>query len=78
MFQWSAPNSTNVTGQVVQQADPAVASALLIRSLLSREPTSEEQRWISEMLSKAGDKKPAVAQELVWSLLTSSEFRVYP
>ena len=24
------------------------------------------------------DKKPAVAQELVWSLLTSSEFRVYP
>ena len=78
VFQWSAPNSNNVTGQVVQQADPAVASTLLFRSLLSREPTSEEERWISELLSKAGDKKPAVAQELVWSLLTSSEFRVYP
>ncbi len=78
VFQWSAPNSNNVTGQIVQQPDAAVASTVLFRSLLSREPTSEEQRWISDMLSQAGDKKPAVAQELVWSLLTSSEFRVYP
>ena len=78
VFQWSAPNNNNVTGQIAQQTDAAVASTLLFRSLLSREPTSDEQRWISEILSKAGDKKPAVAQELVWSLLTSSEFRVYP
>jgi len=46
--------------------------------LFSREATPEEQVWIVELLSKAGDKKPAVAQELVWSLLTSSEYRVYP
>jgi len=78
VFQWSAPSNNNVAGQISQQTDGTVASKLLFRSLLSREPTPDEQSWIVAMLSQAGDKKPAVAQELVWSLLTSSEFRVYP
>lgn len=78
VFQWAAPNSTNVASQVVQQPDGIAAAKLLFRSLFSREATPEEQVWIVELLSKAGDKKPAVAQELVWSLLTSSEYRVYP
>ena len=78
VFQWSAPSSNNVANQIVQQPDGIVAAKLLFRSLFSREATSEEQSWIVDMLSKAGDKKPAVAQELVWSLLTSSEYRVYP
>ena len=78
VFQWSAPSNNNVTEKIVQQPDPNVASMVLFRSLLSRAPTSEEINWICEMLSNAGDKKLVVAQELVWSLLTSSEFRVYP
>ena len=78
VFQWSAPSGSNVAGQIAQQADGTVSSKVLFRTLLSREPTLDEQNWITAMLSQAGDKKPAVAQELVWSLLTSSEFRVYP
>jgi Protein of unknown function (DUF1549)/Protein of unknown function (DUF1553) len=78
VFQWSAPSSNNVANQIVQQPDGIVAAKLLFRSLFSREATAEEQSWIADKLSKAGDKKPAVAQELVWSLLTSSEYRVYP
>lgn len=78
VFQWSAPSSNNVANQIVQQPDSIAAAKLLFRSLFSREATPEEQSWIVDMLSKAGDKKPAIAQELVWSLLTSSEYRVYP
>ena len=78
VFQWSAPSSNNVANQIVQQPDGIVAAKLLFRSLFSREATPEEQNWIVDLLSKAGDKKPAIAQELVWSLLTSSEYRVYP
>jgi len=78
VFQWSAPSGTNVASQIVHYPDGIVAAKLLFRSLFSREATSEEQSWIVDMLSNAGDKKPAVAQELVWSLLTSSEYRVYP
>ena len=78
VFQWSAVGSTNVTGQIVKQPDSTIAASVLFRSLLSRDPTQNEKQWIGEMLSQAGDKRPAVAQELVWSLLTSSEFRIYP
>ncbi len=78
VFQWSAPSNSNVTEKLVQQSDSKIASTFLFRSLLARVPTSEEQHWIGDLLSNAGDKKPAVAQELVWSLLTSSEFRIYP
>ncbi len=78
VFQWSAPSNNNVTEKLVQQADPQIATSVLFQSLLARVPTSAEQHWIGELLSNAGEKKSAVAQELVWSLLTSSEFRVYP
>ena len=78
VFQWSAAGGNNVTGQIIKQPDTTIAASVLFRSLLSRDPTQSEKQWIGEMLSQAGDKKPAVAQELVWSLLTSSEFRVYP
>jgi len=78
VFQWAAASNNNVTGQIVQQPDATVAASVLFRSLLARDPSQNEKQWIGETLSQAGDKKPAVAQELVWSLLSSSEFRVYP
>ena len=76
VFQWSSVGSNNVTGQIVKQPDASIAASVLFRSLLSRDPTQNEGQWIGEILSQAGDKKPAVAQELVWSLLTTYEFRV--
>ena len=78
VFQWSAPSGNNVAGRVVQQADSNLAAITLFRSLLSREPTERESQWCNELLCQAGDQKSAIAQELVWSLLTCSEFRVYP
>ena len=78
VFQWSASSNNNVTGLIAQQTDDTIASKLLFRSLLSREPTADEMNWIHAVLSQAGEKRPAIAQELVWSLLSSSEFRVYP
>ena len=78
VFQWAAASNNNVTGQIVQQPDTTLAASVLFRSLLARDPSQNEKQWIGETLSQAGDKKPAVAQELVWSLLSSSEFRVYP
>ncbi len=78
VFQWSASAANNVTSRVAQQPHHPGASKLLFWSVMSRDPTAEEEKWIDEMLSQAGEKKPLIVQELVWSLLTSSEFRVYP
>ncbi|MEQ1827441.1 MAG: hypothetical protein ABL921_15895, partial [Pirellula sp.] len=78
VFAWSVASGTNVTGLVAQQSDTMEAARVMVRSLLSREPTLQEQQWIAEQLTKATDKKSQIAQELVWGMLTSSEFRVYP
>ncbi len=78
VYQWSAASGSNVTDLIVKQSDAMAAVQLMYRSLLSREPTAQELQWVGEQLANAADKKVAIAQELVWGLLTSSEFRVYP
>jgi hypothetical protein len=78
VFQWSAANGNNVTGQVIKEPVANVATRMMFTALLSRTPTPNEEQWICEQLTMAADKKAPIAQELVWGLLTSSEFRVYP
>lgn len=75
---WSAPNGSNVTSKVVQATDPLQASRTLIWSLLAREPSPTEQQWMATELSANAERKPAVAQELVWGVLAGVEFRLYP
>jgi hypothetical protein len=77
VFQWAAPNGSNIASRVANQADPKVAIKSLYRALLSREPSDIESTWAADLLSAATEKNP-IAQELVWGLLSSSEFRVYP
>jgi len=78
IYSWAGPSGTNVSNQLVQQADPNAAARQLYWSLLSREPTAEEQQFVHEQLSSAGDQRSAIVQELVWSVLASVEYRLYP
>lgn len=78
VFQWSAGNGSNVASALVAQPNLNDAAKQLYWSLLSREPTASELEWVTQQLNVAPEAKPAIAQELVWGVLTSSEFRVYP
>jgi hypothetical protein len=75
---WAAPSGSNLSAKLVQATDVQQAAKLLVWGLLSREPQPEELRLISELIATSGDKKPAVVQELVWSILAGVEFRLYP
>jgi len=75
---WAAPSGSNISAKLVQATDVQQASKLLVWGLLSREPQPEELRLISELIATSGDTKPAVVQELVWSILAGVEFRLYP
>lgn len=77
VFSWAAPNGQNVTQRVVAQTDNAQATADLYVSLLGRQPIPSEAAFITEQLAAAGDQRAAVAQELVWGILSSVEFRFY-
>jgi hypothetical protein len=78
VFNWAAPSGSNPAGLAIQQTDPQQGAIAMYRSLLARDPSESEKRWVAEQLTLAPDQKPIVGQELVWGILTSSEFRVYP
>jgi hypothetical protein len=63
---------------VLQATDPLLGAKQLYIALLSREPSAIEQQFIVEQLASAGDSRPAVIQELVWSILAGAEYRLYP
>jgi len=72
---WVAPAEDNVTDRIIKQSDPRVAVEELYLALLTRMPTAEELENFAKYLSGRGEDKATAAQELVWGLLNSAEFR---
>lgn len=72
---WVAPSGGNLAERLVAQADDGQVTDQVYRSLVSRSPTSEERRVWGEYLSTAGGERPRAIQDMIWSLLTSIEFR---
>jgi hypothetical protein len=75
---WAGPNGSNISSRVLQATDPLLGAKQLYIALLSREPSAIEQQFIVEQLASAGDSRPAVIQQLVWSILAGAEYRLYP
>jgi hypothetical protein len=72
---WLKPSGHNLTAQLAARSDPAAISELLYLSVLSRRPTAEERAEVAAYLQSRGPERPAALQELIWSLLASTEFR---
>ena len=78
VFAWCAPSGQNVGGRILAQKGPLAACQLAYRALLSREPDSAEIEFVTACLNNAGEKKSNIVQEIVWAIVTGSEFRIYP
>jgi hypothetical protein len=72
---WVAPAGGNVTELIVKQKDARVAAEDLYLSILTRMPTDAERTDVEKYLKDRAKDKPMAAQELVWALLNSAEFR---
>ena len=72
---WVAPAGDNVTERIVKQNDLRVAAEELYLGVLTRFPSEEEAAGVVAYLSSRGSDKGVAAQELVWGLLNSAEFR---
>ncbi|MCI0332510.1 MAG: DUF1549 domain-containing protein [Planctomycetes bacterium] len=72
---WVAPAAGNVTEKITKQEDPKAAAEELYLSVLTRLPSDAEAAEVVAHLANHKDNKPAAAQELVWALLNSAEFR---
>ncbi len=71
---WINPSGGNLTERLSKLEDPQTVAEQLYLSVFTRRPEPDEAARVAEYW-KAADDHPAAAREMVWSLLTSSEFR---
>lgn len=72
---WASPSGGNVTERVIAQADPKLAAQDLYLTIFVRMPTEAEVNSVSAYLAGRPQDRAVAAQELVWAMLTSAEFR---
>ena len=69
-----APAGGNATERIIKATDARTAAEELYLGILTRMPTEEEVGDVTAFLAARPDRSLA-AQELVWGLLSSAEFR---
>jgi Protein of unknown function (DUF1549)/Protein of unknown function (DUF1553) len=62
-------------GRAKATDDPGKAIDLIVRSVLSRPPTTDEQETLLEYVSRRGDRLPEAYQQVIWALIGGAEFR---
>jgi hypothetical protein len=72
---WVAPAADNVAERIVKQEDLRAAAEELYLAVLTRMPKDDEAAEVVAHLTDRKADKAAAAQELVWALLNSAEFR---
>lgn len=74
---WLAPRAGNLTDRLTKMSpdNPQGIVEELFLSVLTRPPTEDEAREVSGYLTDREKDRAVALQELVWSLLTSAEFR---
>ena len=72
---WLAPGGGNLTERLVKLEDPKALTDELFMSVFTRHPTDDEVADISQYLAARAKERPAAIQEIVWGLLSSTEFR---
>ena len=71
---WVVPASDNAAERIVKTTDPKVAAEELYLGVLTRMPTEQESAEVASFQAARPDRAKA-AQELVWGLISSAEFR---
>ena len=73
---WCQPGGENLSARLGKLPDAAAIADELYVSVLTRKPSETETAEVAQVLaSRPPEQKPAVVADLVWGLLTSTEFR---
>ncbi|HSQ58099.1 MAG TPA: DUF1553 domain-containing protein, partial [Gemmata sp.] len=69
-----APRPGNLADRLAKLRDPGALADELFLSVLSRRPTTDEQKDVMEALNQASSRNTAIG-ELIWALVATAEFR---
>ena len=70
-----ADGNDKLLGRVKSASDSTKAIDLIVRSVLSRPPTQEDQKVLGEYLGRRTDRQPEAYRQVIWALVSGSEFR---
>lgn len=73
---WLKSSSGNLVDRLSSERDPRRAADDLYLSVLSRMPSDEERREVSELFATSEGESAAELGQLAWALLASAEFRL--
>lgn len=76
LAEWVPPRLGNLTERLAALTDPNGIADELYLSVLSRLPVDEERQIVAEQLATPDIDREALLTTLVWSQLTSAEFRL--
>ena len=72
---WVAQATDNVTDRIIKQTDLRLAAEEMYLAILTRMPTEDEVMEVTTYLTSRAADRNVAAQELVWAVLNSAEFR---
>jgi Protein of unknown function (DUF1549)/Protein of unknown function (DUF1553) len=78
IFSWASASGENVAARVVAATSPSEAAEKLFLGVLSRKPEAAEAQNVEQYLNQLPENRARLAQELVWGLMASAEFRFLP
>lgn len=76
IMHWLEPHDDNLVQRLKKMQEDGKISEEMYLSVLARFPDQEETQTITDYLEKNESRRDAALGELVWALLTSTEFRL--
>ena len=76
IMHWLEPHDSNLVQRLGKMQEDGKISEEMYLSVLARFPDKEEAQTITDYLEKNKSRRDAALGELVWALLTSTEFRL--
>jgi hypothetical protein len=70
-----ADGNDKLLGRVKTVSDPDKAIDLIVRSVLGRPPTADEQKALQEYLAHRSDRPTEAYRQVMWALISGAEFR---
>jgi hypothetical protein len=72
---WLNPTGNNLTERLAKMDQASQVADELYLTVLTRWPSAEEQSQVAAYWEAAQTDRAAAVREMVWSLLSSAEFR---
>jgi hypothetical protein len=75
IHEFLADGNDKLLGRVKSLPDRDKTVELIVRSVLCRLPTADEQRTLQEYLARRSDRSAEAYRQVIWALISGAEFR---